>query len=155
MLRTLPIVFLLAAVFALTGCTRSDAADGDQDHPLVTVYLTPTCGCCKLWADHMEEEGFPVRRVEVANLTETKLRLGVPAQLGSCHTATVGDYVVEGHVPADDVRRLLAEQPDAAGIAVPAMPIGSPGMEVPGREPESYAVYLFTRDGRGAVFSRH
>jgi hypothetical protein len=104
----------------------------------------------------MTEAGFEVERIDVPSLDDVKARLGVPNQLASCHTAIVGDYVVEGHVPAEDVRRLLAEQPpEAIGLAVPGMPIGSPGMEVEGRPADQYEVYMFTRDGRAAVFAQH
>lgn len=143
------LLFGALALGALAGC-RSEAT------PTVTVYKTPTCGCCGLWADHMVEAGFEVERVDVPSLDDVKARLGVPNQLASCHTAVVGDFVVEGHVPAEDVRRILDERPpEAIGLAVPGMPIGSPGMEVEGRPAESYAVYMFTRDGRAAVFARH
>jgi len=141
---------VFVAAFALAGC-RTEAQT-----PTVTVYKTPTCGCCTLWADHMTEAGFEVERIDVPSLDDVKARLGVPNQLASCHTAIVGDYVVEGHVPAEDVRRLLDEQPpEAIGLAVPGMPIGSPGMEVEGRPADRYEVYMFTRDGRAAVFARH
>lgn len=144
------LMLLLAAVLALAGCTRPQA-----DLPAVTVYKTPTCGCCTLWAEHMAEAGFEVEAVDVADLGAVKRRLGVPRSLGSCHTAVVGGYLVEGHVPASDVKRLLAEAPEAAGLAVPGMPIGSPGMETPGRAPERYEVALFTREGLATVFARH
>ena len=141
---------LLLAALAVAGC-RSEAQT-----PKVTVYKTPTCGCCTLWADHMTEEGFEVERIDVPSLDDVKARLGVPGQLASCHTAVVGDVVVEGHVPAEDVRRFLEEQPaEAIGLAVPGMPIGSPGMEVEGRPADQYEVYMFTRDGRAAVFASH
>ncbi len=143
-------VTALALIGLLAGC-RAES----QPLPSVTVYKSPTCGCCVLWAEHMVEAGFTVEQVDVADVSETKRRLGVPAPLGSCHTAVVGDYVVEGHVPAEDVKRLLEERPDAAGLAVPGMPIGSPGMEVEGRPADAYEVTLFTRDGRAAVFARH
>lgn len=147
-----PFVSLVLSAFLLVGLAgcRSEA-----QVPTVTVYKTPTCGCCVLWVDHMTEAGFEVETVDVASLEDVKARLGVPNTLASCHTAIVGDYVVEGHVPAEDVERLLAEQPDAAGLAVPGMPIGSPGMEVEGRPADSYDVFLFTRDGRARVFAHH
>ena len=150
-MRTLRLPVLLSAVvlLALSGC-RTEAQT-----PTVTVYKSPTCGCCVLWADHMTAAGFTVESVDVASMDDVKARLGVPSTLESCHTAIVGDYVVEGHVPAEDVERLLAEQPDAAGLAVPGMPIGSPGMEVEGRPADSYDVFLFTRDGRASVFAHH
>lgn len=145
----LPVLLSTVVLLGLAGC-RSEA-----QMPTVTVYKTPTCGCCGLWAEHMTEAGFEVKTVDVASLDDVKARLGVPNTLASCHTAVVGDYVVEGHVPAEDVERLLAEQPDATGLAVPGMPIGSPGMEVEGRQGEQYDVFLFTRDGRASVFSHH
>jgi hypothetical protein len=145
----LPVLLSTVVLLALSGC-RSEAQT-----PTVTVYKSPTCGCCVLWADHMTASGFTVESVDVASMDDVKARLGVPSTLESCHTAIVGDYVVEGHVPAEDVKRLLAEQPDAAGLAVPGMPIGSPGMEVEGRPADSYDVFLFTRDGRASVFSHH
>ena len=123
--------------------------------PAVTVYKSPTCGCCTAWAEHMEAAGFPVETVDVDDLGAVKARHGIPPAYGSCHTATVGGYAVEGHVPAEDVKRLLAERPAAAGLAVPGMPIGSPGMETPGRPAEAYAVLLVSEDGGAAVFARH
>ncbi len=119
----------------------------------VVVYKSPTCGCCGNWVAHLRANGFTVDVRERADLTPVKERLGVPARLESCHTAEVGGYVVEGHVPAADIRRLLAERPPARGIAVPGMPAGSPGMEDGGRS-EPYQVYLFG-DGRYSVYARH
>lgn len=123
--------------------------------PLMVVYKSPTCGCCKLWVEHMEKSGFKVSVIETDDLNPIKLKLGVPAGLGSCHTAKVGDYFVEGHVPASDVKRLLQEKPDALGISVPGMPMGSPGMEVPSGETQPYAVTLVNKDGSLSVFSSH
>lgn len=121
--------------------------------PLVTVTRTPTCGCCSKWADHLEANGFRVELRNVPDVTPVKRAKGVPQSLAACHTAEVGGYVVEGHVPAGDIRRLLAERPAVTGIAVPGMPEGSPGMEGP--EPERYHVYAFDRGGRVTVFSTH
>ena len=97
--------------------------------PEVVVHRDPSCGCCGAWAEHLRRAGFPVKIVETGDINAIKQRLGVPADLISCHTAEVGGYAVEGHVPAGAIRRLLAERPQAAGLAVPGMPIGSPGME--------------------------
>ena len=144
-----PVLLSVFLLLGLAGC-RSEAQT-----PTVTVYKSPTCGCCTDWAEHMTASGFTVETVDVASMDDVKTRLGVPSTLASCHTAIVGDYVVEGHVPAEDVERLLAEQPDAAGLAVPGMPIGSPGMEVEGRSADSYDVFLFTRDGGVSVFAHH
>ena len=121
--------------------------------PTVTVYKSPTCGCCSKWADHLRENGFTVETVDVQDLSAVKRRYGIPPALQSCHTAVVEGYVVEGHVPAADVRRLLAERPDAAGLTVPGMPIGSPGMEQ-GDTAEPYDV-LLVHDGETAVFASH
>lgn len=127
----LPLSFLTAYVMA------------DEGRPTVTVYKSPTCGCCAKWVTHLEENGFDVKSTDVADLTLIKVKFDVPGQLQSCHTAVVGGYVVEGHVPADVVKRLLEEKPDVAGLAVPGMPIGSPGMEVEGRPAEPYDVIAF------------
>lgn len=124
------------------------------DTPTVVVYRSPTCGCCKGWTAHMRESGFRVTEVEQNDLTAVKAEAGVPALLHACHTARVGGYVVEGHVPAADVRRLLAERPAVTGIAAPGMPMGSPGMEGP-YPPDRYNVLAFDRTGGGRVFAEH
>lgn len=111
--------------------------------PLVTVTKDPDCGCCRGWVAHIEAAGFPVRVVESADVDSLKQRLGVPPELSSCHTAEVGGYVVEGHVPAAALRRLLAERPPVTGLAVPGMPAGSPGMDFPGVDPVPYEVLMF------------
>lgn len=125
-----------------------------QERPVVDVVKSPTCGCCNGWIAHMRQAGFEVRVRDVPDTTPFARRLGVPDALRSCHTANVGGYAVEGHVPAADVRRLLRERPAAAGIAVPGMPMGSPGMEAGGRA-QPYQTILFTRAGRQTVFARH
>ena len=122
---------------------------------LVTVYKTPTCGCCRAWVDHLRDSGFRVETVDRVDLTMVKSANGVPERLASCHTATVGGYVVEGHVPAEDIRRLLRERPAVAGLAVPGMPVGSPGMEVPGTRADRYDVLSFDRAGVTSVFASH
>ena len=121
----------------------------------VTVYKDPNCGCCAKWVDHMGAAGFRATVKDTADMDAVKKRLGVPANLQSCHTAVVGDYVVEGHVPAGDVQRLLREKPAVRGIAVPGMPTGSPGMEVPGRHADRYEVVAFARGGSTRTFARH
>lgn len=121
--------------------------------PLVTVTKDPSCGCCDGWAEHIEAAGFPVKVIESNDMSGLKQRLGVPAHLASCHTAEVDGYVIEGHVPAVALRRLLAERPKAIGLAVPGMPAGSPGMDFPGVEPEIYEAFLFDATGHKA-FSR-
>lgn len=121
--------------------------------PLVSVSKDPSCGCCGAWVEHIESAGFPVSVVETTELDAVKRRLGVPPELASCHTAEVAGYVVEGHVPAAALQRLLSERPAATGLAVPGMPIGSPGMEVPGVEPELFNVVLFG-PARHTTFAR-
>lgn len=125
-----------------------------QALPRVVVTKDPTCGCCTAWAEHLREAGFPVEVVETAEINRVKTRLGVPAALASCHTAEVGGYVVEGHVPAAEIRRLLAERPAARGLAVPGMPMGSPGMEMEGMEPDTFEVVLFGPAGT-RTFARY
>ena len=123
--------------------------------PLLTVHKSPYCGCCKQWIEHMRAHGFEVTVVETEDLGPVKARLGVPPGKGSCHTAEVEGYFVEGHVPAEDVKRLLAERPDARGIALPGMPIGSPGMEIEGVPPQAYTVELVDKDGVSTPYARH
>lgn len=119
----------------------------------IIVYKSPWCGCCTGWVDHMKENGFSVKVVEQEDLSPIKRHYGVPDNLESCHTAEVEGYTIEGHVPASDVMKLLAVRPDAKGLAVPGMPIGSPGMEQ-GDEKEPYPVVLFGKDGQ-FLFNKH
>ncbi len=131
---------------------RLTPAQAEVQSPVVTVYKSPTCGCCGKWIEHMKANGFEVRAVDLDDLTEVKQASGVPIPLRTCHTALVGDYVVEGHVPADLVKKMLAEKPNAAGLAVPGMPIGSPGME--GTPKQAYDVLLFQKDGKTSIFAK-
>jgi len=119
----------------------------------VTVYKDAGCGCCKKWITHLEAHGFSVKARDVKDLTASKTAHGVPPKLYACHTATVDGYVIEGHVPAADIRRLLKERPKVRGLAVPGMPVGSPGME--GLFHERYETLTFDKDGRTAVYERH
>jgi hypothetical protein len=127
-----------------------------QTKPLVEVWKSPSCGCCKDWVAHLEANGFAAKVNDVGN-TGMRGRLGIPAALGSCHTALVGGYAIEGHVPARDIQRLLAERPPAVGLAVPGMPIGSPGMDGPeyGDRRDRYDVLLLRKDGSTVVFASH
>ena len=122
--------------------------------PTIVVTKDPNCGCCSGWVDHLRAAGFSATVMESPDVNRVKARLGVPEDLASCHTAEVAGYVVEGHVSADAVKRLLAEQPRARGLAVAGMPIGSPGMEVAGADPETYEVVLFGPAGR-TTFARY
>lgn len=119
----------------------------------VTVYKSPTCTCCTAWVDHVRQNGFAVVAIDTTDLEAVKRRYGVAPEHAACHTAIVGGYVVEGHVPADDIRRLLAQRPPVTGLAVPGMPVGSPGME--GAYKQAYEVLAFTRGKSTSVFARH
>jgi hypothetical protein len=165
---------LIASLLVLTGTTVLNAcAQASQEKivskastaqsqvstnglPLALVHKSPSCGCCGLWVEHLEDSGF---RVEVRNsddVNPVKQRLGVPYGKGSCHTAEIGGYFIEGHVPAEDIKRLLAEKPDAKGLVLPGMPMGSPGMESPdGTTSGPYTVELVQRDGTTNPFSQH
>ena len=118
----------------------------------IVVYKSPTCGCCGKWVEHMEKAGFSVDVENLRDVAPIKRELGVPGRMQSCHTAKVGDYFVEGHVPADLVKQLLADKPDIKGLTVPGMPMGSPGMEGPRKDP--YNVIAIEKDGRARVYAR-
>ncbi len=136
---------LAVAVRGATGIASAAAAE-------VSVWKSPTCGCCEGWVRHMRAAGYAVVVQDVDDVDPIKARLGVPASLQSCHTATVGGYVLEGHVPADSVARLLRERPAAKGLAVPGMPQGAPGMETGVKDP--YTVVLFGGADGNAVYER-
>ena len=130
----------------------SPEAAAMADTATLTVYKSPTCGCCADWVDHVEASGLKVDVRDMPDVGPVKTELGVPAHLGSCHTAVVGAYFVEGHVPADVIKRMLRERPQIAGIAVPGMPIGSPGMEGNGSRRDRYDIIAVGRDGRTSVY---
>lgn len=119
------------------------------------VHKNPSCGCCELWVEHLRKAGYRVEVRDEEDLNAVKERLGVPYGKGSCHTAEVGGYIVEGHVPVEDIKRLLAEKPDARGLVLPGMPLGSPGMEVPDGTVQPYTVELVQRDGTTVAFAEH
>lgn len=123
--------------------------------PVIDVYKSATCGCCTAWITHLRANGFKVNAHNVLNTAAYRAKLGVPSSLGSCHTGTTGGYALEGHVPASDIKRLLAEKPRAQGLAVPGMPMGSPGMEVAGEPADAYDVLLFQTDGKSVVYRRY
>lgn len=122
--------------------------------PPVEVFKNPACGCCGAWAEHMKAAGFAVKVTMVDDTTAVRKRLGMPDAFGSCHTAVVAGYVLEGHVPANEVKRLLAAKPAAIGLAAPGMPPSAPGMDVPGRK-DSYAVLLIDKAGRSSPYARY
>ena len=143
-----------AAAALVTRAERALALPGVKPTQ-ITVYKTPTCGCCKLWVDHARSglPNYEIKTLDMDDLTEVKTRLGVPTSLQSCHTAITGPYVFEGHVPADLIKRFLAQRPKALGLAVPGMPMGSPGMEMGGRK-QPYEVLLFEKSGKTRVYAR-
>ena len=158
---------LLLAPLALAACqldgtptaaAEPAAAEAVQlaaaDAPTVTVYKSPTCGCCAKWVEHLEASGFAVETVDRTDMGTVKDSLGVSRDLSSCHTGVVDGYVVEGHVPAEQIKRLLDERPDALGLSVPGMPIGSPGMEV-GDQRDPYDVVLIGTDSYPAGVYEH
>ncbi len=142
----------LLASLALVGGfgIRSGRADAK---PMVIIHKDPSCGCCSAWAEHIAAAGFPTRIVEETRVNAIKARLGVPSAMRSCHTAKVDGYIIEGHVPAAALVRVLGERPAIRGLAVPGMPVGSPGMEVPGMDAEAYDVLAFNAD-TSSVFMR-
>ena len=126
-----------------------------QAKPSVEVYKDPSCGCCSKWIDHLQANGFTVKTTNRSDLSELKKKHGVPQKVQSCHMALVDGYVVEGHVPAEDVKRLLKQRPAVVGIAVPGMPIGSPGMEVAGMKMQPFDVLAFDKSGQTRVYASH
>jgi hypothetical protein len=152
LMRTfLPVLPLLALGAApLTG---QAARTSNPPAVAMQVYKTPTCGCCAKWVDHMKLAGFAPEVHDMPDVSPVKAKVGLPPTLQSCHTALVDGYVIEGHVPADLVQRLLKEKPKVAGIAVPGMPVGSPGMEMGGRK-DPYEVIAFTKEGTTSVYAK-
>lgn len=143
----MPITALaVAGLFSLS-------AGAAESLPAIAVYKSPTCGCCAKWVEHLKRAGFPVEARNVADVSAARERLGMPSQYASCHSAKVGHYAVEGHVPAEDIKRLLRDRPAAIGLAVPAMPPGSPGME--SIKPMPYDTLLVDNNGTHRIFSRH
>jgi len=131
------------------------ARAADPNATNMVVHKSASCGCCGLWVDHMRAAGFAVEVRDADDLGPVKQRVGVPYGKGSCHTAEIGGYFIEGHVPAADVKRLLAEKPDAKGLVLPGMPMGSPGMESPDGSSQAYTVELVGRDGATMAFAEH
>jgi len=142
-------VFALTLIGMLGAYTHAMAGE----LPAMTVWKSPWCGCCGSWVKHMKTAGFNVKVVEVEDLAAVKSEAAIPERLQSCHTARVGGFVIEGHVPADDIKRLLSKRPKALGLVVPGMPAGSPGMETGVRDP--YDVLLLNPDGATEVFKAY
>jgi hypothetical protein len=144
------VAFAVALAVMLSGAF-GPAPRAQRPAPSVTVYKSPTCGCCTKWVDHMRANGFDVKATNVEDMAAVKQKYGVPDKAASCHTSLVGGYVIEGHVPADVVKRLLAERPKVAGLAVPGMPASAPGMDIPG---QPYTIVGFDRAGQLTVYER-
>ena len=121
--------------------------------PVIEVYKSESCGCCGAWVEHLKANGFATRVTNVENPSDYRERAGIPNELGSCHTGMVAGYALEGHVPAAEIKRLLLQKPKARGLAVPGMPLGSPGMEGPRKDP--YDVFLVDRAGRATVYKHY
>jgi len=152
MLETLSRLALCGLLVTLAGPALAEP-DAVTELPEIHVYKTPTCGCCGKWVDHLRAYGFRVRTTDLPRLEAVKQQNGIPRELSSCHTAIVGSYVIEGHVPAADIARLLEEKPAVSGLAVPRMPLGSPGMESP--NPVRYEVLAFDSDAKVTTFATH
>ena len=146
-LPRLPVRSLLLLLLVAAGTA------GAQSATQIEVFKSPYCGCCEKWVEHMERNGFKVSTHNVSDVPAARKNLGMPDRFGSCHTARTGGYVIEGHVPAADVQRLLKEKPKAIGLAAPGMPQGSPGMET--TTPAPYETLLVLIDGSARVFARH
>ncbi len=146
----------LAAIASLSTALAfaAEPRQGKSALPQMTVYKDPNCRCCTAWADHLRKHAFTVTTKDTSGLAQIRNSARVPAGHRSCHTAFVNGYVIEGHVPAEDIKRLLAEKPKVAGLAVGGMPVGSPGMEV-GNRKDAYDVIAFNRDGTTRVFAKH
>ena len=151
LVRTVAVLLCLMA-FVSSGFA-AEISPAPQAGKKITVYKSPTCGCCAGWADYLQRNGFAVTTVERNDLSQVKAHYGIGPELQSCHTAVIDGYAIEGHVPAGDIRRLIAEKPNASGIAAPGMPMMSPGMN--SIEPKGYDVLLFGKDVETSVYSRY
>ena len=153
-LLTAAVLSFSAGAYAAEPASKVPSTASVEALPKVDVHKSPSCGCCGAWVEHMRKNGFEVTTHNVDNLGPIKERVGVPYGMGSCHTAEVGGYFVEGHVPAEEIKRLLAEKPKAKGLTVPRMPIGSPGMES-GDRVDPYEVHLVHEDGTTSVYAKY
>jgi len=151
--RTMALTVAFASLALTTAAVRPSPSNAAEKKPVITVYKDPSCGCCKNWIAHLIKHGYRVDAKDSPNMTEIKRTLGVPTGLTACHTAMVNGYLIEGHVPAADIDRLLTQKPQIAGLAVPGMPAGSPGME--GASAQRYQVLTFDKSGKTTVFASH
>ena len=139
---------LIISMLFIVACEQAVKTTG----PTVTVYKSPTCGCCKKWVSHLEANGFQVKAVDLTDMNVVKERYGVQPRFASCHTAVVNGYIIEGHVPADLIRKLLKEKPKVVGLTVPGMPMGAPGMEGPRKQ--AYNVLTFDKSGKLGIYDK-
>jgi len=157
LLRLSYAAFAVAAIYGLfvynsNSTTIKAASAAGKD---VLMYKSPTCGCCGKWAEHLRGAGFTVIENKQENMDAIKVKYGIPRELTSCHTAIIDGYIIEGHVPAADVERLLKERPDVVGLTAPGMPMKSPGMQSVGQKPQGYDVLAFDKAGNTTVFHRY
>jgi hypothetical protein len=152
-LRTIALGAAFIALALTTAAAPTSPPAAPVKKPTITVYKDPGCGCCKKWIEHLVRHGYRVDAKDTPEMAEIKRTLGVPDRITACHTAVVNGYLIEGHVPAADIDRLLAQKPTIAGLAVPGMPMGSPGME--GGASQHYQVLAFDKTGKTTVFASH
>ena len=155
---------VVPALLLIIGCGGPDAGSVAEDQapvmaaatarPVIQVWKDPTCGCCTSWVERLGAAGYPVEVMDVADIEAIKRSKGIPGHLTSCHTALVDGYLVEGHVPVAVIDRILAERPEVAGVAVPGMPMGAEGMEMPGGQVDHYDVVAFKANGESSVYER-
>ena len=146
------IISFVVAIHAFFFFT-SNAAFANEASPVITVYKSPTCGCCGKWVDHLKSQGFTVDAKNRNDLDSIKRELGIHPSVQSCHTAKIGKYIVEGHVPAEDIKRMIKEKPKIDGLAVPEMPMGSPGME--GNTKDDYNVLAIKQGENPTIYNSH
>lgn len=150
------LVILILLGLMLVGCKSGQEKSATiPNKPEITVYKSPSCGCCKGWESHLSKAGFKVTSKPTENMTEIRNQFGVPEKMSSCHTAVIEGYIIEGHVPASDIEKLLATRPDVVGLAAPGMPAKSPGMQPEGEIPANYDVLSFDRSGNAKVFTSY
>lgn len=148
------LMLLIAVPFARAGSVWDQSISDSPQPQKITVYRSPTCSCCGLWLKHLEKHGFEVNDVKTTHMQAVKQKFGVKPEWASCHTALVEDYVVEGHVPAADIKKLLQEKPAVLGVSVPQMPHGTPGMEMSGQK-QPFSVISFDKDGNSQTFTEY
>ena len=152
-IKLVTLITTLALIGLTAQAVRSSPSVEGVKKPTITVYKDPSCGCCKNWVEYLVKHGYQVDAKDTPDMPAIKRTLGVPAGLIACHTAVVNGYLIEGHVSAEDIDRLLAQKPKIAGLAVPGMPAGSPGMDGP--RTQRYQVLAFDKNGKTTVFSTH